>query len=97
MITIHSATSHEPIYPAIQKFAQVAYWSKHKLSIHPQPDVFCFASKNDVIVGCSGIYAGTRNALLTTERWIDQDQLSQFNGEKKSVAVKLENLEHVPS
>ncbi|MBY0294092.1 thermostable hemolysin [Patescibacteria group bacterium] len=103
-IGVSYPTDHK--YIEICRFAQDVYLDEFEAHINPRPDVFVYATSNEQIVGCFGLYRARDNQPLLFETYIEnayEKLVGGHNiprlmlGELGTRVVKLPKLSHVRS
>lgn len=67
MIEIGIAYPTDPIYEDISKFAREVYGERLHATINATPDIFAYAENNEDLIGCIGLYPGTKYPELLFE------------------------------
>lgn len=78
---IDIATPELDTYLEIAKFARGVYLEKFEAKISPSPDVFAYASFQERIVGCLGLYRALETKLVLVERYVP-DAFARISGEE---------------
>ena len=91
MIEVSVAYPKDTSYPVISSFAQAVYSHEFGAHVEPAPDVFVYATTNECMVGCLGLYQAREHEPLLFETYVPNayGRLSGICDGKRSMLGEL--------